>query len=192
MGRPSIKAERTQEILDAYERCVSRFGVEGSTLEKIAEEAGLRRSSLRHYIGNKDDLLEALVTRFITKSRQSTEELMSCLTAGMDAASLVETLFDESSRDQSLALVAGALIVAGTEYPDVAASLITWIDEFNDGFAKRLRKIWPQCKLRDCQIVATGIIGIYFNVESFSSLGSTEKLNKRSKDAALRLALSLS
>ncbi|NKB64644.1 MAG: TetR family transcriptional regulator [Gammaproteobacteria bacterium] len=192
MGRPSIKAERTQEILDAYERCVSRFGVEGSTLEKIAEEAGLRRSLLRHYIGNKDDLLEALVTRFITKSRQSTEELMSCLTAGMDAASLVETLFDESSRDQSLALVAGALIVAGTEYPDVAASLITWIDEFNDGFAKRLRKIWPQCKLRDCQIVATGIIGIYFNVESFSSLGSTEKLNKRSKDAALRLALSLS
>ena len=38
MPRPSVKAERTEEILDAFERCVARYGVEGSTLERIAEQ----------------------------------------------------------------------------------------------------------------------------------------------------------
>ena len=34
MPRPSLKAQRSEEILDAYERCVARYGVEGATLEK--------------------------------------------------------------------------------------------------------------------------------------------------------------
>ena len=45
MGRPSIKAERREQILDAYETCVARFGVGGASLEKIAETAGLARPS---------------------------------------------------------------------------------------------------------------------------------------------------
>ena len=54
MGRPDLTEVRTAEILDAFERCVARFGLEGSSLERDAEEAGMKRSILRHYIGNRN------------------------------------------------------------------------------------------------------------------------------------------
>ena len=38
MGRPSLTEVRTVEILDAFERCVARYGLEGSSLERIAED----------------------------------------------------------------------------------------------------------------------------------------------------------
>ena len=71
MPRPSLKLQRSEEILDAFERCVARYGIEGTTLEKTAEEAGLQRSLLRHNVGNRDDLLNSLVNRFISESRDS-------------------------------------------------------------------------------------------------------------------------
>ena len=43
MARPSVKDERTEAILAAFERCVARHGVEGATLQRTADEAGLAR-----------------------------------------------------------------------------------------------------------------------------------------------------
>ena len=70
MGRPDLTAIRTAEILDAFERCVARFGLEGSSLERVAEEAGMKRSILRHYVGNREDLVQALAERVVSKYRQ--------------------------------------------------------------------------------------------------------------------------
>jgi AcrR family transcriptional regulator len=61
MGRRSLAAERRQQVLEAASRCLARNGLAGTTLEKIAEESGLSRSHVRHYVGNRDDLLLALV-----------------------------------------------------------------------------------------------------------------------------------
>ncbi|MGW2611834.1 TetR/AcrR family transcriptional regulator [Streptomyces mirabilis] len=61
MGRPSLATERRQQVLEAASRCLARGGLAGATLEKIAEESGLSRSHVRHYVGNRDDLLLALV-----------------------------------------------------------------------------------------------------------------------------------
>lgn len=61
MGRRSLVAERRQQVLEAASRCLVKHGLAGSTLERIAEESGLSRSHIRHYVGNRDDLLLALV-----------------------------------------------------------------------------------------------------------------------------------
>ena len=60
MPRPSLKDQRSQEILDAYLTCVAHFGLDGATQERIAEEAGVKRPLLRHYLGNKDEMITAL------------------------------------------------------------------------------------------------------------------------------------
>ncbi|BCY12793.1 TetR/AcrR family transcriptional regulator [Actinoplanes sp. L3-i22] len=57
MGRPSMAAERTEQILQATARCLQKNGLAGTTLERVAEESGLSRSHVRHYVGNRDDLL---------------------------------------------------------------------------------------------------------------------------------------
>ena len=61
MPRPSLADVRRPQLLDAYARCLVKFGAEGSTLERIADEAGVTRALVRHYLGNRDDVDRALV-----------------------------------------------------------------------------------------------------------------------------------
>ena len=94
MGRPSKKAERTEEIFQAFQRCVIRFGLEGSTLERIAEEAGLQRSLVRHYVGNRSELVEQLAERTIEQSNQQ----WTALEAHLPATGISQPLLEHSVR----------------------------------------------------------------------------------------------
>ena len=84
MARPSVKAKRTEEILQAYEHCIALYGVEGATLQKIAEVAGIARPLLRHHVGNSDDLLNMALKRFIERSDAMTK-------AAFKAGLIIET-----------------------------------------------------------------------------------------------------
>ena len=191
MPRPSIKAQRSEEILDAFERCVARFGVEGATLEQTAEEAGLQRSLIRHNVGNRDDLLNALVDRFLEKSRSDIDLLVSTTLNDGNPATLVERLFNESYSDTQTVLVAEALILAAPHYPEIAPRLQSWLEDVTKAVAKILRRSIPNSKARDCREVAAGIVGLYFNVESLSPLGSMGAFRRYSKKAAMRLVNTL-
>lgn len=57
MARPSLAAERQRQIVAATVRCMAESGYGGSTLERIAEAAGMARGHIRHYAGNRDALI---------------------------------------------------------------------------------------------------------------------------------------
>ncbi|MGI9285740.1 MAG: TetR/AcrR family transcriptional regulator [Pseudomonadales bacterium] len=191
MPRPSVKAERTEEILDAFERCVVHYGVDGATLERIAAEAALQRSLLRHYIGNREALIEALLKRFLKKSAAETKELFDALPAKQRAAALLDYLFDEQYSDSQLALVASALIAAAASHDHLRSPLRRWIGHFVDAVAEELQRSFPSVDSAACVEVAAGIVGIYFNVESLAPLGRMKTLRTGSKNAAERLISTL-
>ena len=191
MPRPSLKIQRTEEILDAFERCVARYGVEGATLEKTAKEAGLQRSLLRHNVGNRDDLLNALMDRFLNRSKKDTESLKTAVLSNGNPNSLVNYLFDETYSDTQSVLVAEALTIAAPHYPNIAPRLKTWVEDFTNTIAKILKNTAPDAKPRDCREVAAGVVGIYFNVESLSPLSSMNVFRTNSKKAAMRLVNTL-
>ena len=60
MGRPSLAEVRRPQLLDAYAACLVRYGVQGTTLDRVAKEAGVTRGLVRHYLGNRDEVLRAL------------------------------------------------------------------------------------------------------------------------------------
>ena len=192
MPRPSVKAERTEEILDAFERCVARYGVEGATLERIAEEAGLRRSLLRHYIGNRDVLIDALTTRFLARSDAQVAAFFDGLPQTNRAAALLDVLFDAHYSDNHLALVAAALIAAAPNQHQLSDQLRQWTHDFVARIADELQQSFPSADAAACFDVAAGVSGIYFNVESLAPLGQIESLRHASKGAAERLVFSLS
>ena len=191
MPRPSVKAERTEEILDAFERCVARFGIEGSSLERIAEEAGLRRSLLRHHVGNRDDLVAALAARFLLRSQRQVEQLVAALPAARRAEALVEILFDPAHSDAHLVLVAEALIAAVPQHPDLGPKLRAWVEDFVAVVAGELRTARPVASEAACAEVAAGVVGIYVSVDSLAPLGPMSGYRDASKAAALRLLASL-
>ena len=187
MARPSLKAQRSEEILDAFEQCVARYGVEGATLEKTAEEAGLQRSLLRHNVGNREDLINALVKRFVEKSNTATDALVLMVSEGTLPKEFIDILFDERYSNPQSVLLAQALIIAAPSYPEISIHLQDWVDHFVKSMVKILKKIHPRAKASQYRDVAVGLMGIYFNAESFTPLGAMAELRRDSRKAALRL-----
>lgn len=193
MGRPSKKAERAELILDAFERCVARYGVDGATLEKIAEESGLARPLIRHNVGNKDELLNSLVTRYLTQSDELTQQLIDAVPHELEgtakAKQLIEILFDPQYSDGHVVRVASALIMAGSTRPELAAQMQRWTHDFIAKIAVELAAAYPTAKLEAVQATAAGVSGIYFNVEALTPLISDETdASRLAEFAALRQA----
>ena len=115
MARPNVKEERAEQILDAFETCVGRYGVAGATLAKTAEIAGVARPLVRHNVGNRDDLLDALIARFVEKSKKLTEAWIDGLPAQNTLECAVEVLFDPRHSDAQLVQVSNALIAASAD-----------------------------------------------------------------------------
>ena len=100
MGRPTLAAERIEQIFQALVRCVARQGVAGITLELVAREAGIARGHMRHYVGNRDSLdklfYDRMVERFVTQA----QELISAAPRGQKARAMMLALFaPEDERD---------------------------------------------------------------------------------------------
>ena len=59
-GATSLVEERREQILQAAARCIGEHGVDGATQERIAAAAGMSRPHVRHYVGNREALLDAV------------------------------------------------------------------------------------------------------------------------------------
>ncbi len=191
MPRPSLKEERRSQILEAYEVCVARYGVEGATLERIAEEAGLARALIRHNVGNREDLLAALMDRFEAQSNSEMRETYALLPAERRLRTLIDWLFDPAYADPKQVLVSEALISAAPQYPRIAKAVRRWVNGFVDDLAALVADEFPSADKDHVQAVAAGLTGIYFNVDSMMPIGKMNRLNDASKRAALLLVESL-
>jgi TetR/AcrR family transcriptional regulator, transcriptional repressor of aconitase len=191
MARPDLKDERREQILDAFEACVARYGIEGATLAKIAETADLARPLIRHNVGNREELIAALVERFLAGSQQAVDELVVMLPAEHRAECLIDCLFDPQYSNAQLVQVANALVTASADERALANKMRTWLNNFVDQVTAVLISDFPDAPPEKIAAAAAGITGIYFNVEALYPLGDIKALAAASKDAALTLAASL-
>ncbi|SLN31665.1 hypothetical protein TRL7639_01345 [Falsiruegeria litorea R37] len=109
MARPKMETERKAQILDALERIVLRDGLAKLTLAKVAEEAGLPRSLLRYFAGNKIDLVLLLFDRMIERGEAKLEQLEQVRQEGLSAPKLVDLVLDELLGDEDLSLMVDEL-----------------------------------------------------------------------------------
>lgn len=71
MARQSRKPSQTlNRILDAALRCYERTGINKTTLDEVAKEAEVGRTTLYRYISNHDDLLNKVLTRDADEQRE--------------------------------------------------------------------------------------------------------------------------
>jgi AcrR family transcriptional regulator len=96
MGRPSLSAERRAQVIRAFGRCVARAGFAGTSLEKVAEEAGLARGHVRHYLGNRHDQMMALAEWVSTGDRAEFARVAEAPDDRSRVDAVVHYLFDPS------------------------------------------------------------------------------------------------
>ncbi|MEM8668167.1 MAG: TetR/AcrR family transcriptional regulator [Planctomycetota bacterium] len=192
MGRPDLTEQRTAEILDAFERCVGRYGLEGSSLERIAEEAGMKRSILRHYVGNRDDLVVALTHRVVAKYRMGLKELRDSIRANKRIDDLIECLLPNRTHatGESI-LVIEALIAASEHYEEVREHMSRYMDDVVSLMTEQLQLEFPKRSKSECWSVAYGVVCIWFNQESLVTLDLPAKYLKSARISMRALIESL-
>ncbi len=77
MGRRDLSDERKPQIIAAAKRAITKYGIDGATQERIAEEAGMTRPHIRHYLGNRDELLDAVWDATVGGYLEAVEEATS-------------------------------------------------------------------------------------------------------------------
>lgn len=65
-------AERTRDaILVAAEDCFARLGFEGTSVQQIAEAAGVARSTPAYFFGSKEALYDAVLARVVARGQEA-------------------------------------------------------------------------------------------------------------------------
>ena len=189
MARKSVKTQRSKEILEAFERCISKWGLDGASLERIATESAIKRPALRHFIGNRDELIIALVksmvseykftqssmTKILRKADRGPEEMISML------------LFQSDLTSPNRILVLMNLYAAAPRYPKVQRELRAWYKNYVSWVADRLQEFKPKADKDLVNTVAAGLIGIAFNYASLAPLELDDSHQEQAVEACRTL-----
>jgi AcrR family transcriptional regulator len=101
MARPTVGAERREEILSAFEACVVRKGLAKTTLSDVADEAGQPRPLVRYFIGNRDAMVTALIDRLLERG----EAQLRLLSRGSTTEQAFEIVIDRIFADETTNMV---------------------------------------------------------------------------------------
>jgi AcrR family transcriptional regulator len=110
---PERRRQLTRDaLLDAAEEVFVKRGVPGAAMEEIAGEAGFSRGAIYAHFGSKDDLLLAVMDRFITRQLDQylqLERREDPIAAAIDAADLFRRTFSTDLVPLELELRTNAL-----------------------------------------------------------------------------------
>lgn len=180
-------------ILDAFERCIARYGLEGTALDQVAKEVGFRRGLVRHYLGNRDDMIEAMAKRAVARYHEQVDQMFAHLPIQTTCSGLLDMLFPQHSESNDVdLLVMEHLIAASRNTPLIRKLMSDWLHSFVEKLANYLNACREQANSTACWHVAYGIIGIYFNHESLAPLGLHQDYATGARAAVEALIESLS
>lgn len=192
MPRPSLKTLRSQEILDAFAVCVGQFGLEGATLDRIAETAGVKRPILRHYLGNRDEMVEALIDHLGADFDGQTDALFEALPSRDRVEALLDLLFAPASvTDPDKVAALQAMVAASDRYPKAKRVLRDAIARLLALIEGELSAAFPKAESAHISSAAFGIASVAFNLDALAPLRPPADWRSAAKSAAATLVQSL-
>ncbi|WP_299428705.1 TetR/AcrR family transcriptional regulator [uncultured Shimia sp.] len=192
MPRPSLKDQRSDEILDAYLTCVARFGLEGATQERIAAEAGVKRPLLRHYLGNRGQMITALCDHVVLVFDRMTDGADAVLKEAQSYEEVIGLLFAEDiDHDPRLLVAWQALAVSVGDQPDQRDALLNSLERFLQALTRTFQRLSPNRSMEKTRAVAQGVMAILVNLDSLSILSPPQAWRNELRDGAAILLASL-
>lgn len=87
MPKVGVEPRRRADVINATLTCISKFGIDGMTLDKVAEQAGCSKGVVTYYYKNKDELTIEAFKSFMAFYGAKIEAEIS---DGMSAAEMLE------------------------------------------------------------------------------------------------------
>lgn len=190
MGRRSLAEERRGEILAAFERCIAREGID-VPLERIADEAGVQRSLIRHYLGNRDELVDQLMARIADQyPRRIADALGPAL--GDGPGGVLDMLFadspDATCWDDAILAVVNT---AHDRYPQAKAHVTRMAEAIVAHLAAALAQLYPHASPEARYEAAYGVICIVQTDYTLRTIGLDPHHTDLARASAERLLAGL-
>jgi TetR/AcrR family transcriptional regulator len=129
-------------VLDAALAVFARYGLRGSRLDQIAEEARLSKTNLLYYVRSKDELYLAVLTRTLDmwleplRAFETASDPRNAITAYIERKLEYSRDYPEASRVFALEIMAGAPVLSTLLSSDLktivsekTALMQSWIEE---------------------------------------------------------------
>lgn len=130
-----LKDFRTRELLDAACRVVARHGFQGTTVDRVAEEAKIAKGTVYLYFHTKEELLKAAVEQgmanFVNQIRSEVEEVKAPLEK---LCRLVEASLELSDTNRDFfktLLLERNFLAAAPSHPEAAQMLDLYLSYIN-------------------------------------------------------------
>lgn len=192
MPRPSLKEERTKMILIAIRYCVARYGLEGATQDRIADAAGMKRPMLRHYLGNREAMIETFIDHMANELNTETDWLIDALPDEERMSAMLDILFGPIGISDAETLLAFQAVAAATDrYPHARDVLLQAIKRFIDAIDQEIAKSHPTADAGHRKTTAHAIANLHFSVDGLSPLNPPTEWRDHARSAADILIRSL-
>ena len=192
MPRPNLEKQRVNQILNAFETCILRYGVEAVSLDDIARLAGLSRPLVRHHGGNKAQLIEALFGRFLQRTLKALNALQQELPDQHRVQAIIDLLFDTAGPYRREGRLAGQFLSMGRQDPSIGDAMVQWMAGFFGFLENNLHEQFPTASNADAKLVAKTVAALYLG-DDFTDLWDRDAAREwEPGEAAKRLLLSLS
>lgn len=190
MGRKSLEKQRTQQLLDAFIACIPEHGIEGTSLDQIAARAGMTRSLIRHYVGNRDELIEKLIDTIIQNNLEEFDQVLAS-PSPTRIDRLLSALFDARENSQADRLMLDALIHAKERFPDIPGKVTRLFEYMIEKIAQELLLEFPDVPPSEAHQTAYALFCISFSQDSLIWLGMSSTLTSMGPEMAKRLIQNL-
>jgi AcrR family transcriptional regulator len=129
-------AEARELLLDAAEACFGRFGIEKTTMDDVAAEAGLSRGMLYRHFDGRDDLLVGVVGRLTDRYTEAIAAQLDPTTSLGDF--IVDALVDLVSTARSDPGLAQLFVTGGVDLARTTVAQSADVHEQALAFTRRI------------------------------------------------------
>lgn len=198
MGRRSVAAERRRQIIAVTIESIATHGVRGTTLERVADMAEMARGHVRHFVGNRDELITDAARAFYfgddaidDKDLDRVASAEPIVDPGWTADEAMDYLFGEFAAPGSESAAAFSFADASRSMPAVHEIVLRAYTGIQSSLIEILRRECPQASEAKRRAVAYGVLTIALGNTYILDLEMSEQriADARSSAEALIAAL---
>lgn len=188
MGRPSLETVRTPQIVAAAARTIVAHGLSGATLERIAAEAGIGRGHVRHYVGNRAELLDLVVDATIEPYHARIREIARIADRSERIQALLDHLFgtDWGPRDDTAIFT--ALLLGAEQDPHLHERMRVVYEELRKEIEKMLAR---GATRKGARAVAYAVLCLAYGNNVMTQLAVASPGTRMAREAAAAAIASL-
>lgn len=176
VGRPSVRSQRREEILDAAIEVILEFGIAGATRSRIAERAGVRPPAVHHFVGTQSEVLRSTIERI--GRRLTTELIVDDPRVGDPLDRVLATIdaaFGAAVDQPTLNRLVDELVAHSYRDDGTRNALAEIYRTATDHLAAEVERAWGPGSSTDARLASAEIVTLAHAAGTFRHLGLREQ-----------------